>query len=342
MRQVHCFLVFVALCAPLSATSIPNESLTTAAPPSTSTPAASDSAERHDPSANGSETVDERGTFQASVYLGLVIDSFTAKELRKYLNPEDSGNVRSDRSAFGAVFSYRLFGDPELERPKKNNGSRNENQQKKGPRTRRLNNFWVYGSTLHGVRSSDIDCAATPELPSCKASLGDIASLADPGKPALYILRNATSLEGHAGFRYEFLGLQQQSESPANLYINAKLGFLNVAGSGSDLQDLHHIGIGAVVTKGDYMNSHLEIGYGRSDLYVWNPQRRFKVDGHLQKALPFRDGAVALFIRMFVDSDLSKGADSVQSYAGILFDLGKLLGSPKVVPAKAESKPDAP
>jgi hypothetical protein len=308
LRYAYCFLIFAALGAPQLATSNDNE------------PGRPEAAVQNSQSGTAGsaspEKVDERGTFQASVYLGLVIDSFTAQELRNYLNPEDSGTVRSDRSAFGAVFSYRLFGDPELKKPETK-------------RTRRLNTLWVYGHTLHGVRSADVDCAAVPELPSCKASLGDIADPANLPKASLYILRNATSLEGHVGVRWEFLGLQQQSDSPANLYLNAKLGFLNVAGSGGDLQDLHHIGIGAVATKGDYMNSHLELGYGRSDLYVLNPRRRFKVDGHLQRSLPFRDGAMSLFIRMFVDSDLGRGADSVQSYAGILFDLGKLIGPGK-------------
>lgn len=309
MRYVHYFLVFAALGVPQLATSTESERGRPESAAENNQGVADNSV--------GSNKVDERGTFQASVYLGLVIDSFTAQELRNYLNPEDSGSVRSDRSAFGAVFSYRLFGDPELKKPADSK------------RTRRLNNIWVYGHTLHGVRSADVDCAAVPELPSCKASLGDIADPANLPKASLYILRNATSLEGHVGFRWEFLGLQQQSDSPANLYVNAKLGFLNVAGSGGDLQDLHHIGVGAVATKGDYMNSHLEIGYGRSDLYVLNPRRRFKVDGHLQRALPVKDGAVALFVRMYVDSDLGRGADSVQSYAGILFDLGKLLGPGK-------------
>jgi hypothetical protein len=87
---------------------------------------------------------DERGDFEANAYIGLAIDTFGAEELHKYLNPEANGELH-ERSIFGFDFAYRLF--------------------KKGSRQ-----VWVYGETLHGVRSEDIDCAATPELPSCKKS----------------------------------------------------------------------------------------------------------------------------------------------------------------------------
>jgi hypothetical protein len=256
--------------------------------------------------------VDCRGDFQGSGYLGLAIDSFAAHDLTKYLNPRDSGTIRSDRSVFGIDFAYRLAGDGGKEKP-----------TDPAKRSQRLNNFWIYGETVHGVRSADIDCKVTPNLPSCQDSLRAFGT--NIPQNALYILRNATSLEGHAGFRYEFLGLQQQGSSPANLYFNAKAGFLNVAGLGGDLANLSQIGLGAIVTKGSFVDSYLEAGVGRSDLYLVNPNRRLKINAYLQKTLPVGNDAMSFFVQMLVDSDMGKSSDSVQTYVGVNFDLGKLF-----------------
>lgn len=266
---------------------------------------------------------DCRGVFQGLAYLGLVIDSFAAQDLRQYLNPEESGKVISERSIFGTYFSYRLGGNSAIKAPT------SKSEPTDARRFQRVNQLWIYGNTLHGVRSADVNCTETPELPTCKSELGEFTG--NIPEASLYMLRNATSLEGHVGIRYEFLGLQQHSDTPANLYVTAKLGFLNVAGVGGDLVNLSTIGLGAVATKGDFMNSHLELGVGRSDLYFRNPSRRFKVDGHLQRKLPSVLGkrGMSLFVRMLVDSDLGPGADSVQSYVGVLFDLGSMFKTPQ-------------
>ncbi|MBM3786145.1 MAG: hypothetical protein FJW30_17435 [Acidobacteria bacterium] len=269
--------------------------------------AASLGAQTPKPCDSDADRTDCRSTFQASGFLGLAIDSFAAQDLRQYYNPQEANKILSSRSVFGINFAYRLSGNEEIQRPAK--------------RIQRLNNLWVYGETAHGVRSADVDCTANSHLPSCKNRPGDFAG--DPARSALYILRNATSLEGHAGFRYEFLGLQQQSSNPANLYVNAKAGFLNVAGLGADLANLSHIGIGAVATKGDFQDSHLEVGVGRSDLYKVNPNRRLKIDGYIQRTLPRTGNALSFFVQMLVDADGGKGADSVQTYVGVNIDLAK-------------------
>lgn len=59
-----------------------------------------------------------------------------------------------------------------------------------------------------------------------------------------------------------------------------------------------------------------------------NRRRRFKVDGYLSRKIApsTLNGAMSFFAQINVDTDLGPGADSIQSYIGFNFDLGKLLG----------------
>lgn len=239
---------------------------------------------------------DERGDFEANAYIGLAIDTFGAEELHKYLNPEANGELH-ERSIFGVDFAYRLF--------------------KQGSRQ-----VWVYGETLHGVRSEDIDCAATPELPSCKKELSEFG--ADIAKTSLFLLRNATSLEAYVGLRVELGQLNMPGLHPAAVYVTFEPGFLEVAGSDGDAKAAHHIGIGAQAVGGVMQGSYLEIGYGKTDLFIVNRNRRFKFDGMLIRRLG--GSGFSLFAQLHADVDMKDGSDSIQSYFGLNFDVGKLFG----------------
>jgi hypothetical protein len=239
---------------------------------------------------------DERGDFEANAYIGLAIDTFGAEELHKYLNPEANG-VLHERSMFGFDFAYRLL--------------------KKGSRQ-----VWVYGETLHGVRSEDIDCAATPELPSCKKELSEFAT----GIPqaSLFLLRNASSLEAYVGVKAELAQLNLPGLYPAAVYVNLQGGFLEVAGSDGDAKAAHHIAIGAQAVGGALAGSYLEVGLGKTELFVLNRNRRFKFDGMLVRRLG--DSGFSLFAQLFADVDMKDGSDSIQSYFGLNFDVSKLFG----------------
>src|SRR5438046_2765769 len=79
----------------------------------------------------------------------------------------------------GIDFGYRLMGKP------------------KSRTNQWSNQLWVYGETVHGVRSTDVDCSKNATFLTCQTAL------AIPNRPAdqiLYTFRNATSLEGFAGF----------------------------------------------------------------------------------------------------------------------------------------------
>jgi len=239
---------------------------------------------------------DERGAFESNAYIGLAIDTFGAEELNKYLNPEANGELH-ERSIFGFDFAYRLLG--------------------KGKRQ-----LWVYGETVHGVRSEDIDCAKTPELPSCKKELAEFG--ADLAKASLFLLRNATSLEAYVGVRVEFAQLNLPGLHPSAIYVNFQPGFLEVAGSDGDAKASHHIGIGAQAVGGAMQGSYLEFGYGKSDLFIVNRDRRFKFDGMLVRKLA--GTGFALFAQLYADVDMRDGSDSIQSYFGLNYDVSKLFG----------------
>jgi hypothetical protein len=247
---------------------------------------------------------DDRGTFEASFYLGYGIDSFAAADLRTYLNPEASGKVE-ERLVGGFDFSYRLYGDP----------MRSKGQQ-----------LWVYGETVHGVRSADLDCTKNPDQPLCKDLLND--STPDPSGQLVAILRKATSLEAFAGFRWEFSAINNAMDSPARAYLKSQFGFVTVAGLGGDVVDLHqYVALGLTATKGKYRNSYVELGYGKSDFFLDNKKKRWKIDGFLSWGSAATEGIGTMlrpFAQITVDSDFGKGSDSVQTYIGIDFDLSVL------------------
>lgn len=240
----------------------------------------------------GSGAPDGREDLEASGYVGVAIDTFAAQELNRYLNQEDSGGLR-ERSVVGVDFAYRLTGE------------KGDSHQ-----------LWLYAETVHGTRSADIDCSANPDFPTCRPYQGQI----DPSGEFLFILRNASSLEGFAGLRWEIAALHPGGSHPARLYLKAQAGFLSVAGVGGDVVEVSHGGAGLYIVDGDYRDSYFEIGFGKTDLFQDRSGHRWKLDGLL--SFPWRLGrkrAIHAFLQMTVDTDLGSGADSVQSYVGFDF-----------------------
>lgn len=240
---------------------------------------------------------DCRTNAQAHIFIGSAIDSFAARELNNYLNPEASGDTSDfERLVGGVLFGYRLKGDPTKAK---------ESQ------------LWVYGWTRHGVRSTDIDCKANEKLPTCQTAL---APVANQGDAFLFILRNATSLEGAGGFRWEFRQLQSGGDSSARLYLHGEYGFLAVSGDDDDLLDMSKIGLGFIVTKGRYQGSHLEVGFGQSRVFETDSNGRLKIDGLIKWEFGANISGIA---QINIDSDAGSGADSIQSYLGFAYSFPK-------------------
>lgn len=222
---------------------------------------------------------DERRDLETSAYVGIAIDTFAASDLNRYLNQDASGGLR-ERGIAGVDFAYRLAGE---------RGGRRQ--------------LWLYGETVHGARSADIDCAAHPDFPTCKPFQSQISTSGE----FLYILRNATSLEAFGGLRWEILPVRRTGDAPANLYVKAQAGFLSVTGAGDDLIDMHHVALGLCVVGGKYRDSYVEAGYGRTDLFQKNPDRRYKIDGMLVFPWQSRRLGMHAFLQMTVDTDLGGG-----------------------------------
>ena len=250
-----------------------------------------------DGTSDGCTAVDEdTEVFNASGFVGLSIDTFAAQDLSRYLNPNDSGDARLHSTA-GVNFEYRAL------------------------RTGQLN-LWIEGETLHNAKSTDVDCAKTPQLDTCKGLGFDPTR---PGEQFLAILRNAGSVEANVSLRLEFLELNRSSLSPAALYGQVKLGFLSVAGSDGDAALFNTYSIGLIATGGRFGGSYLDAGFGRSEIYREFPNKRFKVDGLLSIELA-GVSTMRPYIQMTIDADLRGGPDSIQTFIGIDFDLRSIFG----------------
>jgi len=226
---------------------------------------------------------DLRCKTEVSLYTGLVIDSFAAKELNNYINPDDSNAIKSSFVAGVDVAQYMGGGN------------------------------WLYIETVNGVRSSDVDCAQTPTIEVCKDNPAT-------NQQFLYILRNARSLEAFVGVRHEFT---PKANANGFLYVKSQMGFIDVAGSGQDIVDNHIYGaVGFMSSDKQFARSYVEVGVGKTDLFKKYGNQRVKFDGFLTKKLPGSDSA-NWFMQMTVDSDFRKGPDSIQIYIGLDFDLRK-------------------
>lgn len=233
-------------------------------------------------------------------FLGFAVDTFAGSDVRHYLNPQDSGDQKT-RETLGVTFQYPLY---------------NDLQGRFG--------LWIYGQTLHGVRSTEINCDFSQPAflnPKCKEAG---VTPPDPNQTAIYLLRNASSLEGTIGLRFEFWQLQKGN---AALYISRQLGFVSVEDDDDDVADVNHVGLGARIREGRFRNSFIEVGKGTNDLFPEASGDRFKVNARIVTRLREDDSGVLgkLFSRGFffahivADVDGHDGPDAVQTYIGLAF-----------------------
>ena len=240
--------------------------------------------------------------FEASVFFGGVVDTFAPDKVGNYQNPGAGGQKTQEN--FGVDFDYRALG-----------------------RSNSRVQFWINGETTHGVRSADIDC--NPPDPNDKPPVcGTDLKPGDFPTRARYILEHATSLEAYVSPRIEFHTLQGGSDSPANLYVTSRIGFLALKDA-PDVYTSIHVGMGLLANAGNYAGSYFEAGWGKNELFSdkWN---RLKVDGLLSFSMEKIPGLGSLgrfFVEMVIDNDLKdEGPDSVRTYFGFDVDLKSLVG----------------
>ena len=260
--------------------------------------------------------MDSRGAFEVTAYTGASLDSFASNETKDYIGytSEVSEQAKENlQDASGPQWSY-IAGIDFAFRTFKYEKNRRWPVQ-----------LWLYGETMHGQRSTEVDCLAAKASEAC--------TFLDPGKsPAfLSILRNSTSLEAYAGARLEFLRLNPDDpDYSVNLYAKTQLGFMTIQKNGGDVvDDQLKVGLGLIMTNGKFQGSYFEAGFGRSDLFFRQRGRRLKVDGFVQWK-PADKGVwskVTPFIQMTVDADMGPHSDSIRTYYGFSFDIDRIFGN---------------
>jgi len=272
------------------------------------------------PQAEDTVLSDDRETFDASLYLGKAVDNFAPSSVGGYADPEAGGKTPL-RIVGGADFEFRLTGSPERRRQ-----------------------LWIFGETMHGVRSADINCLPENKDKPAVCDKLTVGPNSNAPQQFQFTLENATSLEAYAGFRYEFMTLQTDNDTPAKLYATARWGVMMLSGTArtaagtsdapatpseirtSHAYQAHHVGVGLLLPKGKFNGSILEVGWGMTELFShghvrsgWN---RLKIDGALSVKLA---GPMYGFLQMYSDFDpIYHGSDSVQSFFGVSFEVPEI------------------
>ena len=253
---------------------------------------------------------DDREVFEASAYLGRSFDNFAPYERGQYFNLPAKLGVDS-RWLAGTEAQYRLI------------GGQGDNFQ-----------IWLSEFTLHGVRTSDVNCNETPNVPVCSGK---------PQDKFLAILEHASSLEAHFDTRVEFLTLQPTTATSAKVFGFARFGFASVAGA-PKVYNADALGVGLIAPAGVFKNSSATVGWGRSeqfqsaersdDPHKW---QRLKISGTLVfDVVPgFKDrvefwkrlaGSPRAFVAIYVDRNPGgPGPDSVTTYVGVDLDLRRMF-----------------
>jgi len=258
---------------------------------------------------------DTRPSFETDAYFGFGIDTFAADDLRHYLNPDDSNRIQ-ERGVGGIDFAFRPI---EWEWTGRNHRHHVPCQ------------IWIYGETVHGVRSIDID--ATQATTDDKFRGFDLTNA--PGK-TLYIIHNATSLEAFGGVRFEF-GETGDSAYRAHPYVYAQGGGLSVTGGTGDIIDEYDAGGGLVMSNGPFRDSFLQLGHGWNDAFHGHESKRWKIDALLSCG----NATFTPFIEITTDFDMKSGPDAMQTYLGVSYEPGRLFSGSSSGDAKTQPADDS-
>ena len=253
----------------------------------------------------GEEAALDDSAFNASLYVGTIIDTFAPDQVADYENPE-AGTIQKMRRVTGVAFSGRLAaaqgGFPSL---------------------------WLYGETIYGVKTADIDCA----LPE-----GERPSICDAnnvGTQSRFILERASSMEAFVSPIVYLFGIGQDTTSPASVYVTGRSGFMALE-KAPQVYTKFHLGGGIELDGGTFAGSYLEAGWGNNELIAGAEWNRLKLDAML--AFPFNPWNVVeglfkapdttrFFVQMVVDNDLrGQAPDIVQTLFGVTFDVRNIAG----------------
>ena len=196
---------------------------------------------------------DQRAVFEASGFLGNVFDNFAPNVSGGYKDPVATAAATQTKSRWtaGVAAQYRLIGQP------------GDTYQ-----------LWLVSYTLHGVRTSDVDCSVPSPPPVCNKT-------ATTSERFLYVVEHASTIEAHIDARFEFATLQKDSELPIKVFAAARFGFLDLE-SAPQVYNSNSLGVGILAPKGVFRDSLAQVAWGLSEQFGSDPRwNRLKINGLL-------------------------------------------------------------
>ncbi|MEM7220781.1 MAG: hypothetical protein AAF515_20635 [Pseudomonadota bacterium] len=271
-----------------------------------------------DPGQHSTRTFRDR--LDVDISLGWNFDNFTAQDIKVARDGRTLANATPDedrdvnQSALLDIrFNYEAF---EIESSRIFGGSEFFADQKMS--------VWLFGGTQRTVRSTEVICSNTPTFLGCEGAEdanqdggGDNGDAGVPGAPTLdgafEVLRDAESLEGRIGLRFEFLEIGSD-KYPARLYVSHQRGFASIEDT-DDLARFQSTSFGAVLTSGRLRGSYIEYApWAKNEMFEFDKNNRKNLRVHLEGRLI---GSLRAFLETEVDYDDGDGSDSVRTAFGI-------------------------
>jgi len=247
-------------------------------------------------------------------FVGEVNNNFSAEARLAATGEDQSGKSNLDLAA-GIDFDYRLRGE--------------DKQRFK---------IYLFGETIHSARTLQAQCA--PGGTGCVQTEGD-PQAPKPGD-FFKIVNDSNTLEWLGGVRAAWgTNGAGAGKYETELYVKAQAGFIRARAAADDVVDNHFVGVGIEHVTGVFRRSHLEAGWGRSDLFGREKRYdRAKVAAVLEYTPLLADKKktaageaagtneapiLSFFAKGLFDSDLGPGSDDVQIYFGVRFDIPAMI-----------------
>lgn len=247
----------------------------------------------------------------ASVYVGALVDRFTADETKAVIDPEV--RERKVQQVAGVHLSFDV-----LARTRMQSGSR-----------RRLTlgvEAIFYGRNIE-ICTADTTAAEGGSLEGEKQSCG-VDTEFDPSK-FVKIVNDATAFEMVTNARFAPIGRAVRG------FVETEGGFIKSDKSTKSFLGAYLVGIGfeRFRKSGEGLDgSSIRVGYGSNQVFQKNSKHRLRASATLNYATPARvaargetGGAVTLFAQVFVDTDVGPASDDVQIWFGVSFPVGDAL-----------------
>jgi len=237
--------------------------------------------------------------FEPYAFIGEVNNRFASEGRNLLDRRSEDDKSRVDR-AVGFGFDYRVWGQDTSARQ-----------------------IVFGGQTVHTARTKVV-------------ASDSLASGTNQQDQFLEVLRDGTVFEALASLKirwpFNWLSTSSGRAAVTAIYLKGQGGLIRSDVGSDDVLDNHFIGFGIEHLAGPYRDSFFELGTGRSELFEHDRRDwRFKAGASLNYT-PGVDlskgtegGALGLFAEAWLDTDVGPGADDIQLYLGLFFDIEKVL-----------------